>query len=89
MVLLKWDDEPEFASIEHVVIRDCAVKLIVKPWTTLHYDQHYSAYAIKESDLHFQVRAPEDLVDHKPLHAVKNYDTSNLVWYIITRFKLS
>lgn len=88
MVLCKWDDEPEFASIEQVVMRESAVKLIVKPWTTLYYDQHYSAYAVKASDHHFQVWAPEDLVDHKPLPAVKNYDTSNPVWFVVTRFKL-
>ena len=88
MVLTKWEEEPEFANIELVVIKDVAVKLIVKHWFTLYFNQHYSAYAVKESNHHIQVKAPEDL-DHKPLHVVKCYDPNNSVWFVITRFKLA
>ena len=88
-VLLSWTCEPQFANVDQMVIADGRLKLIVKPWTTPHFHQHYHAYAVKESSHPVEVKVPENLFDHKPLHTVKCYDVRNPVWFIVTHFKLA
>ena len=89
IVLMSWDGDPVFAIVDHVLIKDSAVQLTVKPWTTLYYHHHYCAYVVQESNHPAQIISPNDLYDHKPLHMVKSYNVRTPEWFIAVRFKLA
>ncbi|KAJ8021395.1 hypothetical protein HOLleu_38575 [Holothuria leucospilota] len=90
MVLVKWEDEPLFAKVEHIVVIESDIKLLTRPWTTLYFHHHYSAYAVKEDvNSKLQVVTMRELFHHKPLHTVNCYDPQDSQAYIAMHFKLA
>ena len=88
MVMTEWNGElPKFARVEHIIQRGSTLVLIVKPWKTHFLHGHFQAFAASE-DLSkpFKLIEPDELQDHKPLHAVKSYKCSDNTWYIPTRY---
>ena len=90
-VLLSWDDMPQFGEVQQIVLLNSKVHLIVQPWTTLHLDRHYHAYAIKmtaPNDVQVLVKLPDDLGDYRPVHVVQSHSQGDRTFYIPTRFQL-
>lgn len=91
MVLISWVEEPQFANVEIILIRNGNVLLVIKPWKTIYYDHHFCAYMVKDQHIQeeIQVKSPQDLYDHRPLHAAKCNDARNRNWYIVTPYTIA
>lgn len=88
MVLLEWNEEvPRFGRIDLIIIFKSELQFLVRPWTTLNFDEHYHAFAAREtSSAAIELAQPGALEDYRPVHAVKSYDRNNHCFYIPTRF---
>ena len=91
VVLTNWNEElPEFGEVRHIVLLDSIIKLLIKPWKTLHFDQHFHSYAVSE---HFHealvVKAVDELGDYRPVHAMRCYQERDTNQYIVLRYQLA
>ena len=91
MLILSWgEDLPDFGEVCEIVLLDGKMYFIVKPWISLGFNYHYQAYAVKFSQTYeLVVKTPQNLGDHKPVHAVKSYDPDDPNYYIACRFQLA
>lgn len=87
MVVSGWSQgQPVFGRVELIIkYKDC-ILLFIKPWATLYHDDHFQAYAVKETTGEVEVTEPYKLVDYKPVHVVQNYSRYDNRWYFPTRF---
>ena len=90
MLLSDWTDElPTFCKVVQMVELRSDLYLILQPWNTLYFEDHYHAYAVEENATQtFQIKKPHDIMEHRPVHAVKSYTSSDHKWYIATRYSL-
>lgn len=90
MILIDWkDDLPVFAKVVQIVSHESELHLILQPWDTLYFDDHYQAYAVKEKRTNeFQVMRPDGITEHRPFHTCQNYERSDHSWYIVTRYNM-
>lgn len=91
MLLTDWcDDLPSFSRIDYIIRKQDRLFLMIQPWKTKYFHDHYQAFVASEDKLaSLQLLDPADLFEYRPVHAVKNYCTEDLRWYIPTRYILS
>ena len=75
MLISAWDDEmPIFAKVEQMICIISKLHLIIQPWETVYHEDHYGAYVVKENVTQpLQMREPDNIFDHRPVHACQNY----------------
>ena len=91
MFLTEWDDElPTFARVLHIFRMAAKLYFIIQPWKTLEFNYHYQAYAASEAkEKSLELKEPNGIFEHRPVHAVKNYKDSDNTWYIPLRYALA
>ena len=90
VVIAKSDElEPLFGRIIHVlVIEGTSVKLIVQPWSTDYFSQHFHAYGVQPILNKIIAIGIDDLVDFHPLHVTKAYLPGE-DWFISPRYNIA
>ena len=89
-VIVAWDEElPTFGEVQHIVLAKSAINLIITPWTTLHFHNHYHSYAVDTSlSVGPIMKNVDELGDFRPVHVVKSYNKDDLKSYITLRYQL-
>lgn len=81
------DGEPQFATIQSIVLIDSKVKFIVKKWDTVGFERHFFAFSVSPSsaldlvDIH-------SVDDHHPLHVVMSFKENENNHYVSLRYRL-
>lgn len=87
-VLCDWNEElPQFGEVLQIIIFNGTINFLVQSHTTLFYDTHYCAYAVKITSDKVQLIQACELKDYRPLHTVQSYDENNQNYYIVLRFQ--
>ena len=91
MLLTEWcGEQPSFSRIDFIVRRQNRLHLMIQPWKTNCFHDHFQAFAASEDELAtLKLLDPEDLFEHRPVHAVKSHRVADHKWYIPTRYMLS
>lgn len=90
MLLSEWTcDLPSFVRIERIIRFGSKVQFLVQPWRTENFNEHYQAFVVSEDKSRpVTLRDPGDILDHRPVHYVNNYEKEDYHWYVPTRFVL-
>ncbi|KAK9963884.1 hypothetical protein ABG768_005106 [Culter alburnus] len=81
------DGEPQFATIQNIVVIDSKVKFIVKKWDTVGFDRHFFAFSVSPSSA-LDVVDIHSVDDHHPLHVVMSLKENENDHCISLRYRL-
>lgn len=85
-VLLYWtdDDGPTFGRVQHIVVVQEKLYLLLRLYQTLYFNRHVEAFAVQVGREEAQAAVEWcDLFDHRPVNAVQSYSGRGRCLYIV------
>ena len=81
------DGEPEFGTIQKMVLLNSKVQLIVKRWDTTGFERHLFAFTVSPTS---EIDAVDinSIADYHPLHIVRSHKENDNDHYISLRYRL-
>lgn len=80
------DYEPQFRTIQNIVVMNSKVKLIVKRWETTGFDRHFFSFTVSPSTGVDAVDI-DSIADYHPLHVVRSHKENDNDHYISLRYR--
>lgn len=85
-VITSWnDDEPEFGSVQCVLLKNSGIYIVLNLFKTIGFQRHLQAYAVETTSDLIETVCPRQLFDHRPVTCLKNHNGNDRSHYISTR----
>ncbi|XP_032366042.1 uncharacterized protein LOC116684672 [Etheostoma spectabile] len=81
------DGEPNFGTIQRIVVMSSKVRVIVKNWETTGFERHYFAFTVFPTSA-IEAVDIDSIDDYHPLHVVRSHNENNNHHYISLKYRL-
>ncbi|XP_073694457.1 uncharacterized protein [Garra rufa] len=84
---LVQNGEPQFGTIQKIVVFESVIKFIVRKWDLLGFERHYFACCVIPTTV-IDCIDVGSLDDYHPLHVVRSYKEGDSNYYVSMRYRL-
>ncbi|KAL1255350.1 hypothetical protein QQF64_013411 [Cirrhinus molitorella] len=80
------DGEPQFGTIQKIVVFESVIKFSVRKWDTVGFERHYFAYCVIPTTVIDSIDI-DSIDDYHPLHVVRSYKEGDSNRYVSMRYR--